>query len=107
DADTAAWVATDEKLATEYPKATFVPGHGEVGNAQDVGAFREYLQTLRSDVSSARQRNLTGDALSQAVRADLAPKYEKWGFYSHFVDPNIRQMDEELAGTKRRPAISR
>jgi len=107
DGDTAAWAQTDEHLASDYAKSTFVPGHGEVGTAQDVVAFREYLQTLRAVVASARARNLSGDALTQAVRAELAPRYEKWGFYSHFVDLNIRQADEELAGTKRRPPISR
>jgi len=105
DADTAAWVKSDERLVAEYPKATFVPGHGEVGKADDVMALRGYLQALRSDVASARERKLTGDALTDAVRSELAPRYETWGFYKHFIDPNIRQMDEELAGTKRRPPI--
>jgi glyoxylase-like metal-dependent hydrolase (beta-lactamase superfamily II) len=106
DGDTAAWARTDEQLATINPKATFVPGHGEIGTAKDVVAFREYLQTLRDAVAAARQKNLSGDALTQAVRNDIAPRYDKWAFYSHFIDPNIRQMDEELAGTKRRPAVS-
>ena len=107
DADTAAWAQSDQQLAAEDPKATFVPGHGEIGNAADVTALREYLQTLRSDVASARERNLSGDALVAAVRGELAPRYEKWGFYAHFIDPNIRQMDAELAGTKRRPPATK
>ena len=104
DADTAVWVTTDERLASEYPQASFVPGHGEVGKSQDVTAFREYLQSLRRDVEAARKRDLEADALIEEVKKALAPRYEHWGFYSHFIDPNIRQMDEELAGTKRRPA---
>ncbi|MGZ4779183.1 MAG: MBL fold metallo-hydrolase, partial [Thermoanaerobaculia bacterium] len=55
DADTALWVTTDERLASEYPQASFVPGHGEVGKSQDVKAFREYLQSLRQDVAAARK----------------------------------------------------
>ncbi len=107
DADTAAWGKTDDRLDSEFPKAVFVPGHGEVGNAQDVAAFRAYLGALRDAVASARSRGLSGDALTAAVKSDLAPRYEKWGFYAHFIDPNIKQMDEELAGTKKRPAASR
>lgn len=103
DADTALWMATDERLASEYAQASFVPGHGEVGKAQDVTAFREYLQSLRKDVADARKQNLKAEALTEAVKKDLATQYEHWGFYSHFIEPNIRQMDEELAGTKRRP----
>jgi glyoxylase-like metal-dependent hydrolase (beta-lactamase superfamily II) len=55
DADTAAWITTDERLASEYAQASFVPGHGEVGKSQDVTAFREYLQSLRG--TSPRRAN--------------------------------------------------
>ena len=106
DADTAAWTTTDERLASEYPQATFVAGHGEVGNAQDVMAFREYLLALRREVAAARARDVKPDALTDEVKKALAPRYEQWGFYSHFIDPNIRQMNDELAGTKRRPVAS-
>ena len=106
DADTAQWVTTDERLASEFPQATFVPGHGEVGKSEGVKAFREYLQSLRQAVAAARQRNLKSDALTEEVKKDLAPRYEHWAFYAHFLEPNIRQMDEELGGTKRRPVAS-
>ena len=106
DADTAAWATTDERLASEYSQASFVPGHGEVGKANDVTAFREYLMALRRDVADAQKRNLKADALTLDVKTDLAPRYEQWGFYTHFIDPNIKQMDEELAGTERRPVPS-
>ncbi len=106
DADTAAWVTTDERLASEYPQASFVPGHGEVGKSQDVTAFRQYLQSLRQDVAAARKRDYKADALAEEVKKNLAPRYEHWALYTHFIDPNIRQMDEELAGTKRRPVPS-
>jgi len=106
DADTAAWATTDERLASEYAQASFVPGHGEVGKSQDVTAFRLYLVSLRQDVTAAQKRNLKADALIEEVKTNLAPRYERWAFYTHFIDPNIRQMDEELAGTKRRPVPS-
>ena len=103
DADTAAWVTTDTTLLSDHPMATFVPGHGEVGEAADVTAFRGYLEALRSDVAAARRKGLAGDALVSAVHGELAPSYETWAFYNHFIDQNIAQADAELAGTKRRP----
>jgi cyclase len=103
DADTAAWVRSDEKLTADHPTATFMPGHGEVGKAADVTAFRGYLEALRGEVASARQKGLSGDALVSEVRGRLAPHFAHWGYYDHFITPNITQMDEELAGTKRRP----
>jgi cyclase len=103
DADTAAWVTSDERLLAGHPKATFVPGHGEVGKAADVAAFRGYLEALRGAVASARQAGLSGEALVAEVRGRLASRFARWEFYDHFIAQNITQMDEELAGTKRRP----
>ena len=103
DADTAAWMTTDDALVADHPDATFVPGHGEVGKAADVTAFRAYLEALRRGVATAREQGLTGDALVSSVREQLAPRYEGWAFYDHFIGQNITQAAEELAGTKRRP----
>ena len=103
DAETAAWVETDVRLGTDHPRATFVPGHGEVGKAADVAAFRGYLEALRSAVASARQRGLAGDAMVSEVRGQLAKRFARWDWYDHFVAQNITQMEAELAGTKRRP----
>jgi cyclase len=107
DADTAAWVKSDERLVAAHPTATFMPGHGEVGKAADVTAFRGYLEALRSEVASARQKGLSGDGLVSEVRGRLAPRFAHWGYYSHFITPNITQMEAELAGTKRRPTPAR
>lgn len=103
DADTAAWVATDASLAADHPEATFVPGHGEVGKAGDLQAFRGYLEALRAGVAAAREKGLTGDGLVAAVHGELAPRYEEWALFGHFIDQNIAQAESELAGTKRRP----
>ncbi len=103
DADTGAWVRTDATLLSDHPEATFVPGHGEVGKAADVSAFRDYLEALRADVAAAGEKGLAGDALVSAVHAELAPDHDHWAFYEHFIDQNIAQTAAELAGTKRRP----
>jgi cyclase len=99
DADTAAWLATDTALLSLHPDATFVPGHGEVGTTADVTAFRGYLDALRSAVAAARAKNLSGDALAAAVRAELALRYGSWPLFDHFAAQNAIQTAAELAGT--------
>jgi hypothetical protein len=81
----------------------FVPGHGGVGRAADVTAFREYLAMLRRLVSDARERRSTGDALVAAVRPALVERYGQWDFFEYLAAANILQMEEELNGTKRIP----
>ena len=104
DADTSGWVVTADRLVADAPDATFVPGHGEVGRAADVRAFRGYLEDLRAAVAAARERGLEGDALVAAVRPELEPRYSGWAYYEHFVADDITQTAAELAGTKRLPA---
>jgi hypothetical protein len=59
---------------------------------------------LRAGVAAARERGLAADALVAAVHAQLAPRYESWAFFDHFIDQNAAQAEAELAGTKHRPA---
>ena len=58
-------------LAKRAPDYTFVPGHGDVGKAQDVEAFREYLVALRKLVSDAQAQWKSGDALVEVVTPAL------------------------------------
>ncbi len=52
DASTKRWVETlDAIMAMNEPGYTFIPGHGDIGDAQDVAAFRDYLTTLRTLVT--------------------------------------------------------
>jgi hypothetical protein len=103
DATTAPWVETLDALSAAGPDSTFIPGHGTVGRAADVTAFREYLATLRRLVSEARARRLTGDALATTIRPALARSYGEWAFFEYLAALNILQVDEELSGTKRVP----
>ena len=61
----------------------FVPGHGDLGTAQDVAAFREYLVILQQLVSEARAPGKAGAPLTQVVMPALT--------------------DAELSGRKRIP----
>jgi cyclase len=107
DATTTAWIRTLDTLMAEHPTAAFVPGHGAVGNVQDVRAFREYLATLRALVSAAQNSGKTDDALPDAVMPALAEKYGMWDWFQYLAKPNIQHMQEELSGAKRVPQPSR
>ena len=103
DASTGKWVATLDKLLADYPTAAFVPGHGdEVGHAQDVRAFRDYLVFLRESIAGAQARGESGDAVVQSVLPAIKEKYGSWGFFD-FAESNIRQTAEELRGVKKIP----
>jgi cyclase len=103
DASTQPWIDTLATLAKNEPNATFVPGHGDVGKAQDVGAFRDYLVTLRKLVSDTQARNLSGEALADAVIPALTDKYSGWDAFKYLARANILETDAELRGQKRIP----
>ncbi len=103
DATTGTWVKTLDTMLG-YGAAKFVPGHGELGTAQEVEAFQSYLEDLRGDIGQAQRSGKTGDALVAAVLPELQSKYGSWGFFKEFAKPDIQQTAEELSGTKRVPA---
>lgn len=103
DASTKPWIDTLDALAKDEAGATFVPGHGDVGNAQDVAAFREYLGTLRKLVSDAQAFRRSGEALAETVLPALRDKYNRWESFEYLARPNILETDAELNGKKRIP----
>jgi glyoxylase-like metal-dependent hydrolase (beta-lactamase superfamily II) len=57
-------------MASQYPQATFVPGHGPIATASDLNNYANYLQSLWDSVAQARRNGWTED---QAVsRIDLS-----------------------------------
>jgi glyoxylase-like metal-dependent hydrolase (beta-lactamase superfamily II) len=103
DGTTDQWAATDAKLAAEAPKATFVPGHGDVGNAADVQEFAGYLNDLRAMMAPPVKEGLTGDALTNAVMPKLQEKYGSWNLFDYFAKRNISDLAKELRGEKQIP----
>ena len=72
DASTKPWIDTLDTLARDSDGFTFVPGHGDVGNARDVVMFRDYLATLRTRVADAQaQGKSDATAVVEAVIAPL------------------------------------
>jgi len=105
DASTQPWIQTLDSLLQEHPSATFVSGHGDVATAADVRDFRNYLNTLRTDVAKAQSDGKSGQELVDAVTAQLKETYGQWGFFNNFITRNIQQTSDELAGKKRIPKI--
>ena len=103
DASTEAWMQTLEKFQNEHPAATFIPGHGDVGNASDVRDFHDYISTLRRQVAQAQQAGKSDTELTDVVLTELKGKYGAWGFFEHFAPLNIQQTAAELKGQKRVP----
>ena len=103
DANTRAQIHTNAVLLRGYPTATFVPGHGAIGKAADVRAFRGYLIALRQAITAAQNKGETGTALQQDVLNQLQGTYGTWNYFGHFAQTNIMQTVAELAGKKPLP----
>ncbi len=105
DASTQAWIETLDLLLTQHADHTFVPGHGDVGKAQDVAAFREYLMLLRGLVKEAQAQGQSGDAVAAAVMPALKEKYGHMEFFDGVAKQNVLETDAELHGRKRVPPV--
>jgi cyclase len=103
DASTQPWIDTLDTLANVEAEVTFVPGHGDVGTARDVAAFRDYLIALRKLISETQALGKSGDALADAVMPALSNKYKGWDAFEYLAKPNILQTADELSGKKRIP----
>ena len=103
DGTTDKWAETDAKITAEWPKASFVSGHGDVGNAAEVTEFRGYLTDLRGMVAQSIKNGLSDDALVNAVLPQLQQKYGSWDFFDHFSKRNIADVEKELRGDKKIP----
>ena len=103
DANTSAQIHTNAVFLRDYPNDTFVPGHGDIGKAADVQAFRGYLVALRQTITTAQDKGESGAALQQDVLGQLKGSYGTWNYFDHFAPKNIAQTVAELAGKKHRP----
>jgi glyoxylase-like metal-dependent hydrolase (beta-lactamase superfamily II) len=65
------------------------PGHGRLGNKEDVRAFRGYLQSLRDQVTRLAR---AGRSAGEVVAAVTMDKYKSWGGYGRFIKHNVRGM---------------
>jgi cyclase len=99
------WIATDAALAAmpDAAHTTFVPGHGDVADQSDVKDFMVYLRDLRRLICEGRNSGLRDEALAQSVAPKLKALHPDWTISDRGAAAEIRYMDQELAGTKKRP----
>lgn len=107
DANTRDQIATNEMFLNDYGDAIFVPGHGDLGRASDVRAFRDYLVELRKLVGQAAEDGKSGDALVEAVMPELEQRFGQLHWFDYFALRNIEQTATELDGTKHVPVPAR
>jgi len=105
DGSVAEWQATDASFIAMpgSTQMTYIPGHGDVANRGDVEEFRGYLLDLKALVTQGRKAGLTGDALAAAVAPKLKANHPGWTISDRSAAAEIRYMDQELSGTKKRP----
>ena len=99
------WAATDADFEhmPDAAHVTYVPGHGDVADLHDVEDFRSYLLDLRRLVAEGRKAGLKADALASEVTPKLKALHPGWTVSDRAAAFEVRYMDEELAGTKKRP----
>jgi cyclase len=105
DGSVTEWAATDaDFLGTpDAEHTTFVPGHGDVADANDVREFRSYLLDLERLVTQARKAGLKGDTLAPDVTPKLKALHPDWTISDRAAAAEIRYMDQEYSGMKKRP----
>jgi cyclase len=99
------WAATDAEFAhmPDAAHVTYVPGHGDVADVNDVKDLHAYLLDLQRLVAEGRKQSLEGDALAQYVTPKLKALHPDWTIGDRAAAAEVRYMDQELAGTKKRP----
>ncbi len=105
DGDIASWISTVAALqrAPAASDTVFVPGHGDIAAIKDIADFQRYLDDLRILVSQERASGLSGKPLVDSALPDFAKQHGDWTAFAHFAPLELGYMDDELAGTKRRP----
>ncbi|HEY4030052.1 MAG TPA: MBL fold metallo-hydrolase [Caulobacteraceae bacterium] len=96
------WMAEVAQLE-KLPDTTFVPGHGDVATAKDLDDLRALFADLISVTADARKAGLSGDALAAVAAPKLAALHQAWPRLDRNAPFLVKEMDQELAGTKRVP----
>jgi len=99
------WLATDGDFEAMPGAAQtrYIPGHGDVADVKDVADFRGYLLDLKRLVAAGRKAGLKGDALVKDVAPKLKALHADWTISDRAIAAEVTYMNQELAGTKRRP----
>ena len=89
--------------APDADETRFVPGHGDVADVKDAAIFVGYLIELRRLVSEGRMAGLKDEALVKDVAPKIRSAYPDWTISDRSIAAEVRYMNDELAGAKKRP----
>lgn len=92
DATILKWMETLQRLL-ELDADVFIPGHGPVGDRQDVLKFLEYFEDLRALVDPFVVSGYSNEEAMMAIQLPL--KYSRYRF-KNFFQTNIQTMYAEL-----------
>ena len=98
--------AADFAAMPDAAATRFVPGHGDVADVSDVRDFRAYLLDIRKLVDEGRKARIQGELLVQSVAPKLRALHPDWTISDRAVAAEVRYMNDELAGSKKRPVPS-
>jgi glyoxylase-like metal-dependent hydrolase (beta-lactamase superfamily II) len=76
--DTENWARTIERLCEQFSDHTFIPGHGEVTDAETFLELAGYLRFLRRQVATAIEEGKSREEAMETINLDA---------YSHLKDP--------------------
>lgn len=105
DGSVSDWAATDGMFAAMPGAAQmrYVPGHGDVARLPDLEDFRAYLLDLSQLVKEGQRMGLQGGGVVQSVFLKLKALHPDWTISERSAALEIRYLDDELQGSKRRP----
>ncbi len=73
---------------------TVIPGHGPVGNKDNLLTFRGYLEKL---LAAVKQEMDNGRSLAEMKESLELPDYKDWGHYENFLGVNIETAYREIS----------
>lgn len=102
DATVADWVPTLDALASTAVR--FVPGHGPLGDAAELRAFRDYLATGLQLAGEVSARGLPEADAQAALLEALRERFGERAYFKGLAPGNARDLLAERLGRKRVPA---
>jgi glyoxylase-like metal-dependent hydrolase (beta-lactamase superfamily II) len=65
------------------------PGHGDIGTIEDIVAHRNYIESLKDQVTAQIRSGRTDQEIMAAIRM---PEYSSWGSYAEWQQLNVQGM---------------
>lgn len=87
------WIETLEEME-RLDIETIIPGHGPLGNKDNLAEFRQYLEKLLAAVKQEIDKGKTVAEMKQSIKL---PEYKDWGHYDDWLGVNVDTAYTELS----------